>query len=104
VTAYAGASRQQFAAAFDLADPLGPNGPPSNVEEYITGAGKYGYQWVNYDEAYYTEYSYDEGLTPEGLLAPGVSQIDTVTQKLEFAVRHKQGKLYSVWVGVNSAE
>lgn len=88
-----------WAAAADLADPLGPNGPPSNVQQNQYGDGKYYYTWDNYDASYGIQYSYDNGSTVEGSLTPGTTHKDTIQQKPEFAVRHYQGSLYSDWAG-----
>lgn len=91
-------NRGMFAVAANLANVPGPDGPPSNVEQYTyQGGTKYGYQWVNYDSSYMTQYSYDYGSTVEGTLAAGRTQKDTVVQQLQFAVRHVSGGLYSTW-------
>jgi hypothetical protein len=92
-----GGNRMMFAVAADLANPLGPDGPPSNVTEYQEGSGKYGYEWVNYDSSYFTQYSYDGGSTVEGALGPGVTSKLTISRQLLFAVRHASGGLYSAW-------
>ena len=96
-------NRGMLTVAANLADVPGPNGPPSNVEEFTyQGGARYGYQWTNYDSSYYTDYSYDDGSTVEGQVGPGGTSIETgsTTPKTDFAVRHASGGLYSSWVGI----
>ena len=93
-----------WAAAADLAEQPAPTGVPSNVTENQYGNGKYFYTWTNFDPAYNTQYSYDGGSTVESTLASGVTSVDTITQRTNFAVRHASGGEYSVWVTTTEEE
>jgi hypothetical protein len=89
----------QQAAAADLANPLGPDGPPYDLGWELYG-GKYAYFWTNYDNSYETEYSFDGGSTTEGTFGPGVAYWESGSSifKSQFALRHKSGGLFSSWV------
>lgn len=93
------ASRSLWAAAADLADPLGPNGPPSNVQENQYGNGKYYYTWTNYDASYGISISIDGGSSVYQNLVPGTTQWDSGSAvPTDFAVRHYQGGFVTDWV------
>lgn len=93
-----------WAAAADLADPLGPNGPPSNVQENVYGNGKYYYTWDNYDASYGISISTDGGTSVYSNLPAGTTSWDSGSAiPTDFAVRHYQGALTSAWATVGEA-
>jgi len=90
-----------WAEAAELASPLGPDGPPSNISWYLYG-GKYVYTWDNYDSAYETQVSIDSGATVLVTKGAGVTEWNSGSPSLTplFVVRHRQGGLFSSWAGI----
>ena len=101
MTGLPSASRGFWAAAADLAAPLGPDGPPSNVGSYLYG-GKYTYTWDNYDASYQIQISLDAGDTVHKSLFPGTVEwaSGSPVYNGDFYVRHIQGAYESAWAGL----
>lgn len=92
-----------FNAAEYLGEPI--DGPPTNVESYIYSGTKIGFSWTNGDVDASIQYSYDNGSTVEGELAPKTHQHDTGMAESvwnasgnTFAVRHIDGIYTTAWV------
>lgn len=81
-----------------------PDGPPTNVTQFLYDGTKVGYTWINGDRDAGIEYSYDGGSTVQGTLAPKTTSRNTaITLTVwndagnTFAVRHYDGALRSAW-------
>ena len=90
------------AQAADLANPLGPDGKPTNLGyDYYSGS-KISYYWTNYDSSYSTEIDDDGDDVKERTVGPGVARWDSGSAilKSSLQVRHKSGGLFSAGPGL----
>jgi hypothetical protein len=86
-------------AGADLQNPAGPDGAPINPNWSFDT--KWHFNWTNYDDAYYTDLSKDQGSTVYIQLGPGVTQYGSeYSQDFNWVVRHVQGGISTEWVGV----
>lgn len=97
-----GGTRMQQAAAADLANILGPDGPP--YDTYFSFDTKWRFNWTNYDSSYQTDFS-DDNRDTYITLGAGYTQWGAWYEHPGAGnvwVRHRSGGEVTEWVGLES--